>query len=612
MSKSIKKQKSIKFFLIIVVSLIVFISCVTIGITLGFRLVGSLTEQIESSIFEYAKNGARIIQGEIQSNFRILDVAAGKNELRDSSIPISEKIYYLVEDAKANKSYGILRFGIAGKDGKSYMTNGNSSDVSSRNYFLASMKGEKFITSPTPAKSDNALVSMYSVPLYDENDEIYAVLFAVVDAQFLCNVLTDFYKDVEGSVWAIDQEGNTVVDEDFSNLENQENMYELALTNPMAKEICKLYDKAFTEEPSVENYTYLDGIEYTISYAPIEGTSWILFAETPEEVAFNPVKTSSFVCGIICVVILFVSSLFISFFAEKFVAPIRKSALLIGKIANGDLTITQREEKEISTTVKSNNEIGNICRSVLTLREELCSVIENVSSNAIDLASKASQISSASMELSTSSSEQAAAAENIAHAVTNIAHTIKETRYNAEETGSLTHNVVNNTKTGGITISNAVEAVKNIAKKVTVIEDIASNTNLLALNAAIEAARVGEAGKGFAIVAGEVRRLSENTTISATEISEISVKTVELADSANSVLDSIINEVEKTEKLIDEIVIANRSQDEATETIRTTVNNLSNAVQQNASFSEELSAMSEELTAQSQNLLAIMKFFNID
>ena len=374
----------------------------------------------------------------------------------------------------------------------------------------------------------------------------------------------------------------------------------------------KLYDKAFTEEPSVENYTYLDGIEYTISYAPIEGTSWILFAETPEEVAFNPVKTSSFVCGIICVVILFVSSLFISFFAEKFVAPIRKSALLIGKIANGDLTITQREEKEISTTVKSNNEIGNICRSVLTLREELCSVIENVSSNAIDLASKASQISSASMELSTSSSEQASAAENIAHAVTNIAHTIKETRYNAEETGSLTHNVVNNTKTGGITISNAVEAVKNIAKKVTVIEDIASNTNLLALNAAIEAARVGEAGKGFAIVAGEVRRLSENTTISATEISEISVKTVELADSANSVLDSIINEVEKTEKLIDEIVIANRSQDEATETIRTTVNNLSNAVQQNASFSEELSAMSEELTAQSQNLLAIMKFFNID
>lgn len=606
-----KNKKSIKTKIIIVVSLLVFVSCLSIGAVLGIRLIGTLNKQIESSIYEYAKNGARILQGEIQSNFRILDVAAGKNEIRDSSVPNSEKIKFLISDAEANKTYGILRFGIAGPDGKSYMTNGNSSDVSSRDYFKASMNGEKFITSPTLAKSDNALVSMYSVPLYDENNNISAVLFAVVDANFLCEVLKDFYKDVDGSVWAIDKDGNTVVDQDFANLESQENMYERLKTDPMAKSICNLYDKALMGKSSVENYVYLDGVEYTISYAPIEGTNWILFAETPEDIAFDPIRSAAFICANICVVILIIAAVFIGFYAEKFVAPIRKASSFIGKIADGDLTISQVEKKALDNLSKSNTEIGDICKSVSLLREKLYDVIERVSFNANDLASKAEQISSASMELSSSSSVQAAAAENIANAVTDIAHAINETRYNAEETGKLTHNVVLNTRTGGETISNAVEAVKDIAKKVIVIEDIASNTNLLALNAAIEAARVGEAGKGFAVVAGEVRRLAENTTVSASDISSISTETVSLADSAITVLDSIIKEVEKTERLIDEIVVANRNQDEGTEKVKTTVNNLSNAVQQNASFSEELSAMAEDLTAQSQNLLDIMKYFNI-
>ena len=606
------KQKSIKFDLIVIITLVVFVACISMASFLGYRLVSALNSQIETSIYEYAKNGARILQGEIQSNFRILNVAAGKNEIRDSSIPIKDKIQYLVSDANANKSYGILRFGIAGLDGISYMTNGNSSDVSSRDYFMASTKGESFITSPTLAKSDNALVSMYSVPLYDENNRIFGVLFAVVDANFLCEVLKDFYDGIEGSVWAIDKDGNTVVDQDFSNLENNENMYEMAKSNPMAKSICALYDRALSGKSSVENYVYLDGVEYTISYAPIEGTSWILFAETPEEVAYNPVKSAAVVCGYICVLILVISAVFIGFFAEKFVNPIRQVAKYIEKIAEGNLSFSTQEKVFLEKFSKNQNEIGIICDSVSKLRQKLYDVIERVSTNANDLAAKAEQISAASMELSSSSSQQALAAENIASAVNNIAHTINETSHNAEETGNLTHKVVKDTKAGGETISNAVEAVKNIAKKVTIIEDIASNTNLLALNAAIEAARVGEAGKGFAVVAGEVRRLAENTTVSAADISEISGETVVLADSAISVLDSIIKEVEKTEQLIDEIVVANRSQDEGTENIRATVNNLSNAVQQNASFSEELSAMAEELSTQSQNLLDVMKFFNTE
>ena len=607
-----KKMNSIKSKFVLVICLLVFFSCLSMGLVLGTRLSGALESQIEDSIWEYSKNGASLLSVEIESNFRILDIAAGKQEIRNSEISNQEKIKTLIADAKANAPYGVLRFGIAGKDGISYMTNGSSSDVKSRDYFKASMKGEKFITSPTLAKSDNALVSIYSVPIYDENEEISSVLFAVVDANFLCKVLEEFYKDVEGSVWAIDANGNTVVDQDFSNLENQENMYEIVKTNPMAASLCKLYDKALAGHSDVENYVYLDGVEYTISYAPVEGTSWILFAETPEEIAFRSVKSAISICVYLCLIILIIANIFITIYAEKFVVPVRNTANLIGKIADGDLSITPKEQADLEKFSKSKSEIGEISKSVSILREKLYDVIEQVAMNAKDLASKAEQISAASTDLSTSSSEQAAAAENIAHEVSNIAQAISETSRNAVETGSLTHKVVVDTKSGGETISNAVEAVKNIAKKVTIIEEIASNTNLLALNAAIEAARVGEAGKGFAVVAGEVRRLAENTTESATDISTISVETVELADSAIMVLNSIIKEVEKTEKLIDEIVVANRSQDEGTENIKTTVNNLSNAVQQNASFSEELSAMAEELTAQSQSLLEVMKYFNTD
>jgi methyl-accepting chemotaxis protein len=366
---------------------------------------------------------------------------------------------------------------------------------------------------------------------------------------------------VDGSVWAIDKDGNTVVDQDFANLESEENMYERLKTDPMAKSICNLYDKALMGKSSVENYVYLDGVEYTISYVPIEGTNWILFAETPEDIAFDPIRSAAFICANICVVILIIAAVFIGFYAEKFVAPIRKASSFIGKIADGDLTISQVEKKALDNLSKSKTEIGDICKSVSLLREKLYDVIERVSFNANDLASKAEQISSASMELSSSSSVQAAAAENIANAVTDIAHAINETRYNAEETGKLTHNVVLNTRTGGETISNAVEAVKDIAKKVIVIEDIASNTNLLALNAAIEAARAGEHGRGFAVVADEVRTLANRTSDATTEIVDVIeqlrttiTKAVEVIESCNNEMAASLEQSSRANSSIEEIM----------------------------------------------------------
>ena len=191
-----------------------------------------------------------------------------------------------------------------------------------------------------------------------------------------------------------------------------------------------------------------------------------------------------------------------------------------------------------------------------------------------------------------------------------MSSSIAQNNENAKVTGDIANRTARETQDGGQAVQETVTAMKQIAKKIAIIDDIAYQTNLLALNAAIEAGRAGEHGKGFAVVAAEVRKLAERSQVAAEEISQLASSSVTLAERAGSLLGTIVPSIQKTADLVQEISAASTEQNSGVGQINSAITQISSAVQQNAAAAEELASTSEEVNAQAQELQSMMALFN--
>ncbi len=271
-------------------------------------------------------------------------------------------------------------------------------------------------------------------------------------------------------------------------------------------------------------------------------------------------------------------------------------------VAQGDLT--QR------ITHEYHGLFGRVKDSVNTSSDNLTRVIGEVRGASDALTSAANQLSITAQSLSQAASEQASSVEETTSQIEVMSVSINQNSDNAKITDGMATKTTHEAKDGGSAVSHTVVAMKQIASKIGIVDDIAYQTNLLALNAAIEAARAGEHGKGFAVVAAEVRKLAERSQEAAREIGELALSSVTTAERAGKLLNEIVPSIQKTSELVQEIAAASSEQSESVTQIGGAMGQLSQATQQNASAAEELAATSEQLSGQAGQLQHSIAFFN--
>jgi methyl-accepting chemotaxis protein len=278
------------------------------------------------------------------------------------------------------------------------------------------------------------------------------------------------------------------------------------------------------------------------------------------------------------------------------------AAEVIHKIAAGDLSL------EVQTRPDDKDSLLFVTKQMVT---SLSEVVAQVNSNAESLASASEEVSATAQALSRASSEQAASVEQTSASMEQMTASITQTSDNAKITDGIATKAAVEASEGGDSVRQTVAAMKQIAKKIGIIDDIAYQTNLLALNAAIEAARAGEHGKGFAVVAAEVRKLAERSQVAAQEIGTVATSSVELAEKAGRLLDSIVPNIKRTSDLVQEITAASAEQTSGVGQINAAVTQMSQTTQQNAASSEQLAATAEELSSQAERLQSTMEFFKL-
>ncbi len=274
------------------------------------------------------------------------------------------------------------------------------------------------------------------------------------------------------------------------------------------------------------------------------------------------------------------------------------------KLAEGDLTA--------SIDLKNNDEIGFVARALAGMRDQLNSVVQQVRRNSDSLSSASQEISATAQALSQSATEQATGVEETTASIEELSSSVQNNADNAKLTKNISATAAGESANGGAAVKRTVEAMKEIADKISLIEDIAYKTNLLSLNAAIEAALAGEHGRGFTVVAAEVRKLAENSRITAQEINSLAKNSVKIAEDAGSLLEQMVPKIQQTADLVDEITASSEEQAHGIVQISQAINQLDKAAQQNASGSEELAATAEQLSDQATQLQEAMAFFKLD
>jgi methyl-accepting chemotaxis protein len=353
------------------------------------------------------------------------------------------------------------------------------------------------------------------------------------------------------------------------------------------------------------------GADLLVGYAPIDASDptaksdrkpGVLFVVSSQDAYALINNMQAWTLGIFAVSLLLTIALG-WWSGRQFANPLKHLIDITRSLQSGHL--------DLKTEIHRSDDLGKLGEQINSVIDKLADVVGQIRVATGSVSTASHQLNASAQGLSQGATEQAGTLQQIASSLQSVDASVARNAQHAKETARTANQASSQAEKGGDAVHETVTAMRQIAQKITIVEDIAYQTNLLALNAAIEAARAGTQGKGFAVVAGEVRKLAERSQSAAQQIGELAKSSVAVAENAGQLLERIVPMIRDTSSLVQEIAAASQEQMAAIREINVGVSQLDEVVQQNAAASHELAATSGDLASQSAMLQELVGFFQV-
>lgn len=534
-------MKSIRTRLIVYFTLMLLITCSGLGIIAYFTAAKALTNTVNPLLTSKAQDASKIVSSRIDKELFGLTITASRTSMtRDD--PTSTKLKALAEDAKKN---GYQSMGISAPDGKVYRTDGSVTDIQSLDYLKQALNGTPSVSDPI-LQNDKSMHIEFAVPLKNEN-KIAGILVGAIEGTSFSQITQDIKIGQTGTAFMINKVGTTVANTDQTLVQKQNNTLNNVKNDSSLAQLAQ-YEKKMTAGETGSGEYKEQGVVKEMGFAPVPGTSWSIAVTVPRNEilsSLDVLKTSLFWFSLL---IMGVGIAFVLFIALRLASGITRVKDYLNLIAQGNLNV------EVPPAFLAiNTEIGELARSMDTMRKSMKTVVHNIKTSAQGLMVSSQQLNStthtvfdgmqeishstdemsASMQtVSASTEEVSASSSDMVSALTRLTTKADEGSEKAkcvEEQAIALNLKAIEARRGAQQLSKDIqrkvleamkraEIVNEIAHLAESISGIASQTNLLALNAAIEAARAGEQGRGFAVVADEVKKLAGEAASAVTNI----------------------------------------------------------------------------------------------